>query len=269
MWAKVNNGQVERLIKTPVPITLTEEYNKVVTPYQPAIEAVEAVEAQDAVYDDDGNLVSEAVEEVIGVEAQDEVQEVTEVDTRSVNHPASIFNDANRLKESGILPYRFANTVNDRYYYQGQVTTEITEDEVVATIAELPKDVDSLKSSMLAQTRSIASYLLSRDDWMATREFEGGTAIPEDIKAFRAAIREESNAKEIEIASLSTIEDVIAYENKEFTEVRNVKHTAEDGTETYGPETETNIRQINMVTHYEAVDPAAEVDPAFVSIEVV
>jgi len=32
---------------------------------------------------------------------------------------------------------------------------------------------------------------------------------------------------------------------------------------------EETKQTINMVTHYEAVDPAAEVDPAFVSIEVV
>jgi hypothetical protein len=59
---------------------------------------------------------------------------------------------------------------------------------------------------------------------------------------------------------------VKAYEAKPYVEVRKVKHTAEDGTETYGPETEESNRNISMVTGGWPTDPLAEVDPAFVSL---
>jgi len=40
-----------------------------------------------------------------------------------------------------------------------------------------------------------------------------------------------------------------------------------DGTETYGPETEDFDRNVSKVNSYEwPTDPAAEIDPAFVSI---
>ena len=42
--------------------------------------------------------------------------------------------------------------------------------------------------------------------------------------------------------------------------------TADDGTETYGPETESFNRSIDKCMHFDATDPLAEVDPAFVSL---
>ncbi len=48
--------------------------------------------------------------------------------------------------------------------------------------------------------------------------------------------------------------------------MRKVKHTDEDGVETYGPETESYERSVNMTMHFDAVDPLAEIDPAFVSL---
>ena len=57
----------------------------------------------------------------------------------------------------------------------------------------------------------------------------------------------------------------MAYENKPHTETRKVKHTDDDGVETYGPETTTHTREINMCTHFTA-NPTDEVDPAFVSL---
>ncbi len=55
------------------------------------------------------------------------------------------------------------------------------------------------------------------------------------------------------------------YENKPHTEVRKVKHTSEEGVETYGPETESSARHINMLMHW-TDNPTDEVDPAFVSL---
>jgi len=50
-------------------------------------------------------------------------------------------------------------------------------------------------------------------------------------------------------------------ENHPVVETRKVKHIAEDGTETYGPETEDFDRNVSKVNSYEW-----PIDPAFVSI---
>ena len=67
------------------------------------------------------------------------------------------------------------------------------------------------------------------------------------------------------IAACDTLVKIIAYEAKPHTETRKVKHTAENGDVTYGPDTTTSTRHINMCTHYSA-NPTDEVDPAFVSL---
>ena len=65
---------------------------------------------------------------------------------------------------------------------------------------------------------------------------------------------------------MTTLEDIIAYENKPHLSVRKVKHTDDDGVETYGPETEEFNVEINMVTGGWTEHPNEEVDPAFVSL---
>jgi len=168
------------------------------------------------------------------------------------------------LADIGIKPYREVG-VDSRYYWQGQATTEIG-DEVVVTYASTPRDVADLKKNMKALVKALAASKLAETDWMVVRAAEGGTAVPEAVTAYRAAVREASNTKEAEIEALADLDAVKAYEAKPYVEVRKVKHTAEDGTETYGPETEESNRQISMVTGGWPTDPLAEVDPAFVSL---
>ncbi len=183
-----------------------------------------------------------------------------------VTYPAAIFKDSAMLETLGILPYRVDNTINQRYYWTGETTVAEVSGVMVATVTGIEKDVDSLKASMVSKVRSSVSSKLASTDWMVIRASEGGTAVSTEMSTYRSALRTESNAKETEIDALTTLADVIAYENTPFTEVRKVKHTAEDGTETYGPETESHSRAIDMCNHFDAVDPEAETDPAFVSL---
>ena len=179
----------------------------------------------------------------------------------SVTYPKNIFRDSDLLTSLGITEYT-ENTVDNRYYWTGELT--ITDG--VGTYATIDRDVDTLKEQMIATVKSQVGSRLKTTDWMVIREADGGTAMNADVKAYRAAIRTEGDAKELEINALTTLDDVINYENKPHTEVRKVKHTSEDGTETYGPETDSHTREINMTMHFDAVDPLAEVDPAFVSL---
>ena len=204
MWTKVTGGQVERVISSPMNITVDD-----------------------------------------------------------VKHPSSIFTKWTKpeLKNIGIYPYR-EDSIDQRYYNTGNVSYAIGVDEVVGSYTQTDRDVAGLKEGMIIQTRAMASGILARDDWMIIRETEGGTAMPANVKTYRAEIRTESGTKEDEINALSDIDAVKGYEATSYTEVRKVQN--EDGT--YGPDTTSNTLHINLVTHYESLDPLAIADPAFVSL---
>ena len=204
MWTKVTGGQVERVISSPMNITVDD-----------------------------------------------------------VKHPSSIFTKWTKpeLKNIGIYPYR-EDSIDQRYYNTGNVSYAIGVDEVVGSYTQTDRDVAGLKEGMIIQTRAMARGILARDDWMIIRETEGGTAMPANVKTYRAEIRTESGTKEDEINALSDIDAVKGYEATSYTEVRKVQN--EDGA--YGPDTTSNTRHINLVTHYESLDPLAIADPAFVSL---
>ena len=208
MWTKVTGGQVERVISSPMNITVDD-----------------------------------------------------------VKHPSSIFTKWTKpeLKNIGIYPYR-EDSIDQRYYNTGNVSYAIGVDEVVGSYTQTDRDVAGLKEGMIIQTRAMASGILARDDWMIIRETEGGTAMPANVKTYRAEIRTESGTKEDEINALSDIDAVKGYEATSYTEVRKVEHNDGAGNITYGPDTTSNTRHINLVTHYESSDPLAEADPAFVSL---
>ena len=179
------------------------------------------------------------------------IKTAKEMVINDVRYPKQIFKDADLLAELGITSYTPPATADQRYYWN---TTDN------------PKDVDTLKENMIAKVKTQVGARLSQTDWMVIRATDGGTAVPSDVATYRTAIRTEGNTKETEINALTSIDDVIAYENASYTEVRKVKHTADDGTETYGPETESFTRSIDKCMHFDATDPLAEVDEAFVSL---
>ena len=188
------------------------------------------------------------------------------IEINGITYPRNIFTKWSKaeLAAIGLYPYREVS-VDTKYYWQGQVSYAIG-DEVVATYTTTDRDVDSLKDGMKAQVKALAASKLSETDWMVVRAAEGGSAVPDDVTAYRAAVRAASNTKEAEIDALTSIDEIKAYEAKPYVEVRKVKHTSEEGIETYGPETEEFNREISMVTGGWPTDPLAEVDPAFVSL---
>ena len=187
----------------------------------------------------------------------------TSLTVNDITHPSSIFTKWTKveLRDIGIYPYR-EDSIDQRYYYSGAVTYTVLDDEVVGSYTKTDRDVAGLKEIMIELTRQMASTILARDDWMSIREAEGGTAIPANVKTYRAAIRTESGTKEDEINALSDLDAVKGYEATSYTEVRKV----DNGDGTYGPATTSDTRHINLVTHYESSDPLAKADPAFVSL---
>ena len=173
-----------------------------------------------------------------------------------VRYPKQIFKDADFLAELGITSYTPEAKPNQRYYWDS---------------IDNPKDVDTLKENMISKVKTQVGARLSQTDWMVVRATEGGTAVPSDVTTYRTAIRTEGNTKETEINALTTIDDVIAYENASYTEVRKVKVYTEneDGTSTLSysdTETQSFTRSIDKCMHFNATDPLAETDESFVSL---
>jgi hypothetical protein len=188
----------------------------------------------------------------------------TTIVVNGVTYPRQIFKDKAQLTSLGILSYQ-ENTIDNRFYQRGTLSYKIGSDEVVGTYTKTDRDVNQLKKGMLEKVNRTASSLLARDDWMAVRASEGGTAIPDAIKAYRVAIREESNTKETAIGKLTTLAKVIAYQNCPYIETRKKEIYAEDGTVTYGESYESE-RHLDLSNHYFAEDPLADDDPSFVSL---
>lgn len=185
-----------------------------------------------------------------------------------VQYPRNIFTQWSReqLAELDILPYSEIG-VNSKYQWQGQLTRAMVNGEVVGTYAGIDRDVDGLKKNMISQVRQLASGKIAETDWMVIREADGGTAMNADVKAYRAAVRADSNRKETEINALANLDAVKAYDNHPVTMVNKTKHTSEEGVETYGDPLITRESTVSKVNSYEwAIDPLADADPSFVSI---
>ena len=173
-------------------------------------------------------------------------------------YPKNIFTlwSKAELEVIGIMPYREV-PVDTKYHYSGTVSYEITENEVVGSYpSSSDKEYAQLKLAMLDKTKAVASSLLVRDDWMAIRASEGGTAIPDAVKAYRVAVRKQSNDKETAIKALGDLDAVKLYEATPYIETRK-----DDDDKEYESE-----RHLDLVTHYFAEDPLAKDDPAFVSL---
>ena len=181
-------------------------------------------------------------------------------------YPKNIFTlwSKAELKVIGIMPYA-ETSVDSRYKYSGQLSYEIGEDEVKGTYATTDKAYAPLKLGMLDRTKAVASSILARDDWMAVRASEGGTAIPDAVKAYRVAVRKESNDKETAIKALGDLDAVKLYEATPYIETRKKEIYADDGSVSYGDEYESE-RHLDLVTHYFADDPLTDDDPSFVSL---
>ncbi len=181
-----------------------------------------------------------------------------------VLYPRTIFKDSATLTSLGIKAYREV-TPDSRYYWNGSFTVNTSGSEVVGTYASTARDVATLKANMLAKAKSAVASRHDAIDWYWSRAAKGGTAVPSNIATYATALYSEHETIKTAINAISDLAGVMAYENKPHTETRKVKHTAEDGTETYGPETTTATRNIDMCTHFTA-NPTDEVDPAFVSL---
>ena len=185
------------------------------------------------------------------------------IEINSVLYPRTIFKDSTTLTSLGIKPMRIV-TVDSRYYWDGAYTVDASGDEVVGTYAGTARDVATLKAGMLSKANSAVASRHDAIDWYWSRAAKGGTAVPSNIATYATALYSEHETIKTAINAISDLAGVIAYENKPHTETRKVAVYDDDGNVSYGDETTTATRHIDMCTHYSA-NPTDE-DPAFVSL---
>ena len=175
-----------------------------------------------------------------------------------------LFKDQNKLAELGIKPYRLV-VPDSRYYSQGTLNISNTDNEVVGTHDAIGKDVNTLKEGMLKTVKKHLSTLLAKTDWYYLRKLRTGTDVPSDIQKYSDTLYAEYDVKKKEIDAMTKISQIQEYENRKHTGVEKVKHTSAEGEVTYGPETKTYTREINMCMYWTG-SPDSIVDPEFVSL---
>jgi hypothetical protein len=183
-----------------------------------------------------------------------------------ITHPKGIFRDSAMLTSLGIKPYRETRK-DSRYYSDGSYSVDATGDEVVGTYAGTAKDVAALNASMLSKTNSYVANRHAEIDWYWTRAAKGGTAVPDAIATYATALYSEHETIKTAIAACNALAKIIDYENKAHTETRKAAVLDGDGNfaSWHASNTTTRAREIDMCTHF-SVNPAAAVDPAFVSL---
>ena len=182
----------------------------------------------------------------------------------NITYPKAIFRDKDLLSSLGIKSYREV-TPNSRYYHNGAFSLDESGAEVVGTYAGTPRDVDTLKENMLNTINSQVKSKQGSIDWYWARADKGGTAVPANIATYATTIYSEQATKESEVAALSTLDEIMEYENRPHTEVRKVATYNEDGSFKEYSGTTSSTRHINMCMHWTA-NPTDEVDEAFVSL---
>ena len=73
-----------------------------------------------------------------------------------------------------------------------------------------PRPVADLKTKFVKEQKTSANQMLSNTDWYVTRKTETGVDVPADVSTYRAAVRTVCNAREVEIASVTTTEELEA-----------------------------------------------------------
>jgi len=188
----------------------------------------------------------------------------TTITIGDLRYGKEIFEDANKLKELGIKPYREVRP-DRRYWDMGQVIFDTSGDEVVATYPKKGKNTDVLKLNMLKLIKRLLMSKLEGTDWYYLRKLRTGTDVPVDIQDYSDALYSEYDTKQTEINAMTKISQIQEYENRPYTLVTKVTSKNNSGKTVYGPQTESVTRHINMCTHWTS-NPNDDVDPAFVSL---
>ena len=112
--------------------------------------------------------------------------------TDAITYPAASLQNAALRVELGITEEADPVRADDRYYWNGDIST--------------PKDIETLKSGLIEQVKRTANDLLAPTDWQVTRKFERGVEIAADVATYRAAVIVAAADNEAAITASTTVE---------------------------------------------------------------
>ena len=156
----------------------------------------------------------------------------TQIKINDINYPSNIFMlwSSSELKAIGIYEIVIDNTnLKDKeYYINTNQSFNFASDTVTASygtatakaIADVTDDdgnvTKGLKSIKKENLNAEAGGILQSTDWMVIREADGGTAMPSNIKTWRASVRTKANAMCTQIdnaADVDALATLYAYTN--------------------------------------------------------
>jgi len=113
-----------------------------------------------------------------------------------IQYPANWIRLASPEERAAIGITEVADPVraDDRFYWDGDINN--------------PKDIDGLKTMLIAQVKATAGAMLAATDWKVVRAAEGVKAVDADTLAERAAIRTASDANEALITACTSVDEL-------------------------------------------------------------
>jgi len=145
-----------------------------------------------------------------------------------ITYPANIFGSwsASELEAIGVYAVNFDNKnfKDPKWYKNTNQTFNFASSKVTASYGDaIAKEIndydvtidgqtvrnDGLKTIYKNSINNSASGLLQPYDWYALREMEGGTAIPSNIKTWRANVRAKANEMCTKIDACSDLDALI------------------------------------------------------------
>lgn len=170
------------------------------------------------------------------------------------------------LQENNILKYREVTVDSTYYRILGSYTYEVDGEYVVATPNHLPKSVEDVKEYFIKEIKKTASEKLLETDWVVIRKADENIDIPQDLQTYRAEVRQVSNQKEAQVNQLSTLNELIEFQNQPWVETHLVMHFAGDDLPLeYGPDTIEKNVTLSGVYDLWPEDPTKDQSLTFVS----
>ena len=155
------------------------------------------------------------------------------ITVNDVQHPANVFRvwSKDELAAIGFRPAR-VEIPDSRYYDTGAESHNLVDGEWVISYASTEKNVEDLKSDLIAKIKKNVGNALSDSDWRVIREADGGTTMTDVWKTYRNEVRAHGNSLESGVESFASLQAIKNFQNHDIIEVRYVDVDGSPGTDT-------------------------------------
>lgn len=109
----------------------------------------------------------------------------------------------------GIMEVVHGPRADERFAWVSPGAIRMVDGVPTQTYTATDKDLDTLKTGLIAQEKANANSALAATDWVVTRKAERDVAIPDDIATERQAILDACTEKEAAITAAETVDALI------------------------------------------------------------